>query len=356
MPSQEELAKSICESIAGRHNDDNPSMTKNVTAYFDSSKLLFTCPHEDQFKSLREHWKIGEDDYGKSFQGDGEDAKGSALVSIGDMGFSGSTFFNTSDGKYLVKSVPRHFEHSFFKEELLVPYADHMRQNLDSLLVRITDFLEAKSNVGSTFGTAPSHHIVMENTKFGEKEDKREGAEWETWDLKPVSYFYPERDVADGALTSEETKEKLADDFSEKLVLSLDNAEDLKANLQKDTAMLAKSNAVDYSLFLVRIPTDAAKSETAADGSPELPLEPPLVPPGPPSWRTGVKSSDGKYIYRAALLDFFWAKHKVHAQAMTGLIKTYNLVGNQGPMSVTTTSEEYRERFMKMCDEMIEVK
>lgn len=355
MSSQEQLAASICESIAGRHNDDNTSITKSVAAYFDSSKLAFTCPHEEEFKSLRENWKIGEDNYTKSFQGD-DDSKGSALISIGDMGFSGSTFFNTSDGKYLVKSVPRHFEHSFFKDELIVPYADHMRKNLDSLLVRITDFLEAKSNVGSTFGAAPSHHIVMENTKSGEKDDKRKDAEWETWDLKPMSYFYPERDIAGGALTSKETKEKLADNFSEKIVLSLDDAEDLKANLQKDTAMLAKANAVDYSLFLVRIPLNAAESEGAADGSPDSFLEPPQVPPGPPSWRTGVKSSDGKYIYRAALLDFFWAKHKVHAQAMTGLIKTYNLVDNQGPMSVTTTSDEYRERFLKMCNEMIEVK
>lgn len=345
MSSQEQLAASICESIAGRHNDDNTSITKSVSTYFDSSKLVFTCPHEDEFKSLRQNWNIGEDDYSKSFHGD-DDSKGSALVSIGDMGFSGSTFFNTSDEKYLVKSVPRHFEYSFFKDELIVPYANHMRQNLDSLLVRITDFLEAKSNVGSTFGAAPSHHIVMENTKFGVKDDK-------SWDLKPMSYFYPERDIAGGALTSKETKEKLADNFSETLVLSLDDAEDLKANLQKDTAMLAKANAVDYSLFLVRIPLDKADSGNTADG---LPLEPPQVPPGPPSWRTGVKSSDGKYIYRAALLDFFWAKHKVHAQAMTGLIKTYNLVDNQGPMSVTTTSDEYRERFLKMCNEMIEVK
>ena len=345
MSSQEQLAASSCESIAGRHNDDNTSITKSVSTYFDSSKLVFTCPHEDEFKSLRQNWNIGEDDYSKSFHGD-DDSKGSALVSIGDMGFSGSTFFNTSDEKYLVKSVPRHFEYSFFKDELIVPYANHMRQNLDSLLVRITDFLEAKSNVGSTFGAAPSHHIVMENTKFGVKDDK-------SWDLKPMSYFYPERDIAGGALTSKETKEKLADNFSETLVLSLDDAEDLKANLQKDTAMLAKANAVDYSLFLVRIPLDKADSGNTADG---LPLEPPQVPPGPPSWRTGVKSSDGKYIYRAALLDFFWAKHKVHAQAMTGLIKTYNLVDNQGPMSVTTTSDEYRERFLKMCNEMIEVK
>lgn len=146
MPQNEELAASICESIAGQHNDDNTSLAKGVSTYFDKSKLVFTCPHEEQFKSLREHWKIEEDEYRKSFQGENyEAAKGNALVSKGDMGFSGSTFFNTTDGKYLVKSVPRHFEHSFFKDEMLEPYAEHMRQNLSSLLVRITDFLEAST-------------------------------------------------------------------------------------------------------------------------------------------------------------------------------------------------------------------
>jgi hypothetical protein len=356
MSQNEDLAASLCDSIAGQHNEDNSSLGKGLSTYFDKSKLVFTCPHEDQFKSLRENWKIRESEYRKSFQGDNNDAvKGSALVSKGDMGFSGSSFFNTNDGKYLVKSVPRHFEHSFFRDEMLVPYANHMRQNLASLLVRITDFLEAKSNISSTLGMAPAHHIVMENTKFGEEDDKRNNVEWETWDLKPMSYFYPERDVADGALASEETKSRLADNFSGKLTLSLDDAEDLKANLQKDTAFLAKSNAVDYSLFLVRIPLDPENPKTKADGSPEVPIESPIVPPAPPTWRTGVKSADGKYIYRACVLDFFWAKHKVQAQAMTGLINTYNLVGGHGPMSVTTTSEEYRERFLKMCEEMIEV-
>jgi hypothetical protein len=357
MPTADDLAASLCDSIAGRHNDDKPSLVDDVSTYFSASSLVFTCPHEDQFKSLREHWKIGEDEYRKSFQSSNDaDAKSSALISKGDMGFSGSTFFNTSDGRYLVKSVPRHFEHSFFKDEMLVPYADHMRQNVGSLLVRITDFLEAKSNISSTLGTAPSHHIVMENTKFGEQDDNRKDVEWETWDLKPMSYFYPERDMAGGALASEETKTKLADDFSGKITLSLDDAEDLKANLQKDTAFLSKCNAVDYSLFLVRIPTESDDSEEEADGSPDMPLEPPIVPLGPPSWRTGMRSTDGQYAYRACLLDFFWAKHTVHAQAMTGLIKTYNLVGGHGPMSVTTTSSEYRERFLKMCEEMIEIK
>lgn len=355
MARHEDIASSICESIAGQHNDDDSSFTESISTYFNTNKLIFTCAHEEHFESLRELWKISEEDYHHSFKGEDGDSN-NALVSIGDMGFSGSTFFNTADGKFLVKSVPRHFEHSFFKDEMILPYAEHMRKNPASLLVRITDFLKAQRSVGSSIGLAPSHHIVMENTKFGEQDDPREDVEWETWDLKPMSYFYPERDVANGALTSEETKNKLADDFSSKIVLSLNAAADFRASLQKDTALLAKCNAVDYSLLLVRIPATPEKAETKADGSPDVPLEPPLVPPGPPSWRSGIRSADGKYIYRAAVLDFFWAKHKVHAQAMTGLIKTYNLVDRQGPMSVTTSSDEYRERFLKMCDEMVEVR
>lgn len=270
------------------------------------------------------------------------------------MGYSGSTFFTTTDSRYLVKSIPRHFEHSFFKNDMLLPYAEYMQSTPASLLCRITDFLECiQSSVGTLFGLAPSHHIVMENILFGKGED---GSEWEHWDLKPMSYFYPERDVAGGALSSEATKSKLADDFNDKMVLTLDQAEDFKAQLEKDTALLSKHNAVDYSLFLVRIPYSEATDPTTDAGAETVyPSKAPFVPPNPPSWRTGVRSADGKYIYRAAILDFFWAKHKVHAKAMTGLINAYNAVDRQGPMSVTTGSPEYRSRFMKMCTELIEV-
>ena len=263
------------------------------------------------------------------------------------MGYSGSTFFVTLNSKFLVKSIPRHFEHSFFRDDLLWPYTEYMLENPDSLLVRITDFLEHKHySIGSLLGLAPSHHIIMENILNGQDQ---ESSEWETYDLKPMSYFYPERDVASGVLTSEATKSKLADHFNEELVLTLDQAEALKAQLNKDTDLLSQCNAVDYSLFLVCIPVSAAPESTlqpeeaASHGSEPL------------SWKTGIKSADGKYVYRASILDFFWAKHKIHAKAMTGLINTYNKVDNKGPMSVTTTSPEYRERFLKMCHEMIKV-
>lgn len=166
------------------------------------------------------------------------------------------------------------------------------------------------------------------------------GDDWEDYDLKPLSYFYPERDVA--LLASEAAKAKLADKFKDKLVLKLDNAEAFKAELEKDTRLLSLCNAVDYSLFLVRIPRSAS-SDPFAD--PEVDA----------SWRTGIASSDGKWFYRAAVLDFFWAKHTLQAKAMTGLINTYNVVDRQGPMSITTNSSEYRDRFLKMCADMIEV-
>lgn len=55
-------------------------------------------------------------------------------------------------------------------------------------------------------------------------------------------------------------------------------------------------------------------------------------------------------MYRAVLLDFFWAKHKLHAMAMTGLIKSFNVFAGKGPMSITTDAKEYRTRFLGMVE------
>lgn len=238
-----------------------------------------------------------------------------------------------------------------------------------------------------------------------------------------MSYFYPERDIAGGALTSEETKSKLADKFKDKLLLTLDQAEALKYQLEKDTSLLAtvsasngarptalspsacglesalksfcasfladhaifspQCNAVDYSLFLVRIPITEAPNPF---DDPQLNATP-LLPPDPPSFRTGMPSTDGRWVYRAAVLDFFCtyfllarqrcvskllhrengpeltcdsslsgAKHKAHAKAMSLLINAYNIFDRKGPMSVTTNSPEYRQRFLNMIYDMIEVR
>lgn len=270
-----------------------------------------------------------------------------------------------------MKSVPRYHEHSFFRDDLLDMYAAHMAAHPHSLLVRICDFLASSGMaIGHQLGMAPSHHIVMDNVMYGNNEAKKAGRpEWEQWDLKPTSYFYPERDIAEGRLTSEATKSQLADEFHDKIILSKEQADEFWRCLDKDTRMLAHYNAVDYSLFLVRHQPDAPAQEVGDPSSPASatqsdqslgphgPHGPPAVSPGPPSWRTGIPSADGKFLYRAAILDFFWAKHKIQPRIMTLLINAYNkLISHHGPMSITTTPDEYRERFLKLCHDIVEIK
>lgn len=202
---------------------------------------------------------------------------------------------------------------------------------------------------------------------YGKDEAKKAGKpDWEQWDLKPTSYFYPERDIANGRLTSEATKNQLADKFNDKILLTTEQAGKFWRSLEEDTRMLAEANAVDYSLFLVRIRTNAPAHEVSnpasassppAEAEELVPREPPAAPPSPPSWRTGIPSTDGKFLYRAAVLDFFWAKHKIQPRLMTFLINAYNkLVWRHGPMSITTTPDEYRERFLKLVLEIVEVR
>lgn len=210
-----------------------------------------------------------------------------------------------------------------------------MQSHPESLLVRITDFLLAPyRTLGGLLQVVPSHHVVMENIMYGKASDPR-GDKWETYDLKPANYFYPERDVLQGRLSSEAAKDKVVDHFHDKIRITKQQCEKLKGCLDEDTDFLQAANAVDYSLLLVRYP---AGNDNQPGGS----------------WRTGILSTDRKWIYRAILLDFFWSKHKLPAIAMTALIKSYNIVDRQGPMSLTTSAREFKQRFIAMIDAIVE--
>lgn len=226
-----------------------------------------------------------------------------------------------------------------------------MELNQDSLLVRITDLLYSPTyTIGAAIGTAPSHHIIMENILFGKSScSKNQQKQWETYDLKPNDYFYPERDIAGGRLAPESVKERLIDEFPDKIRVTIDQKEELVAQLTEDSKLLQAHNAVDYSLFLIRYPADLNSSDND-----KIP-----TPPGRGSaWRNGVVSRDGKWIYRAIILDFFWAKDSLQAHTFTGLVKAFNKLKwgkDHGPMSITTTSDEYRQRFLRMVEDIVEV-
>ncbi|KAH8788149.1 hypothetical protein F5883DRAFT_657699 [Diaporthe sp. PMI_573] len=370
----EAIARSIVQTVLNGAKKGSRSPIAYILTLVSTIFSLYQLPlhkhRPEVFEKLRQqHWKVEDEEYLASFRVEDDGKPEDALRPMADMGFSGSSFFSTADQKYLVKSVPRHHEHTFFRNDLLDIYASYMGSHPKTLIIRICDFLASSGlAIGHQLGTAPNHHIVMENIMYGQEEVKRNGApKWENWDLKPTSYFYPERDIADGRLTSEATKDQLADEFNDKIILTEDQAQELWRNLEEDTRMLAHYNAVDYSLFLVRINArdsghainnDPSSSNSAAEDAVEaLPRDPPAVPPEPPSWRIGIPSADGKYVYRAAILDFFWAKHKVQPKIMTFLVNTYNkLIHHHGPMSITTTPDEYRERFLKLCHDIVEVR
>ncbi|KAJ6155165.1 hypothetical protein N7470_005731 [Penicillium chermesinum] len=237
------------------------------------------------------------------------------LKAMGDLGYFGSTFFSTQDGSFVVKSLPRRFEYSFFEADFLEPYQKHMCEHPDS---------------GTTLSWKT--FFVVERMTRAEMSGKRTIS-------KPIDYFYPERDLFPESLVSEETISKLADSFNDKLHLTREDHDKFWKAIQTDTQFLKDTNAVDYSLFLVRIP---ASSSPVALGRQS-------------AWHAGLPSADGKWKYHAVVLDFFWARHKLHAQAMSGVVQTFNVIGRKGPMSITTTADEYRQNFLSMVKGMIVV-
>ncbi|CAP97527.1 hypothetical protein E8E15_009073 [Penicillium rubens] len=330
------LTKSIQSGLLREPDKCKKTAWRRFLAFFTVRRIRLVRYELELFVRLRkEIWKFDEDEYKASFRTSAQPP----LKMIGDMGYSGSTFFSSLDGHFVIKSLPRRFEHTFFQADLLEPYYYYMRDHPDSVLVWITDYvLSPYVTLGTLFGCTPAHHIVMENILLGKDEDPN-GGQWETYDLKPIDYFYPERDLIPEPLVSEETLNKLADTFNDKLHLWKKDYDAFMQSLEADTKFLGEANAVDYSLFLVRMPA-SSKPAILGRHSP---------------WREGLPSADGKWKYRAVILDFFWARHKFHAQALSGAVQTFNVVGRKGPMSITTTAGEYREKFLTMVREMIQV-
>lgn len=350
------IARAISRNVVARSSVTR-DVLRRVLQFFAFFKLLLARYRPEDFLSLRRDvWELDETEYLESFQdpqsaGSSRKGKGkgheSELIPVGDLGYSGSTFFTTPNSKYLIKSLPRRFEHEFFTHDLFESYLQHMHANPESLLVRITDMVYTPhATLGGIVGAAPTHHIIMENLLYGKEleEDEALKKRWETYDLKPNSYFFPERDIADGKLAPESVKAKLVDEFPDRICVTSAQKKELLNMLEADTKLLADHLAVDYSLFLVRYP-----GPNVTDNRRLVPS----IKSKANAWRTGMDDVEGNWTYRVIVLDFFWAKHKLRAKVMTGLVNAFNLVAKKGPMSITADPQEYKMRFMKMVDEIV---
>lgn len=185
----------------------------------------------------------------------------------------------------------------------------------------------------------PTHHIIMENIQNG-KDDDPDADLWQSYDLKPDDYLYPRRDILPESMAGDKTMDRIVQRFEDTIRLTRDQAEQFKRTIEVDTKFLEKSGVVDYSLSLFRFPAKSlTKSEDTISGS----------------WRTGIITTDKQWAYRAVLLDFFWSKRHLRAFAAEGAVKAYNIADDKGPMSITTSPEEYRKRFLEMIDKLMEV-
>ncbi|KAH8173575.1 phosphatidylinositol-4-phosphate 5-Kinase domain-containing protein [Sarocladium implicatum] len=369
------ISASIARAITGTPTAKRSPLAY-ILAFFRFFSLYLTRFRASDFATLREEaWQLEEEAYrasfaassqagkkhrngkGKQRRSEGEEDGEEELVPVGDLGYSGSTFFTTADGRFLIKSLPRAFEYEFFARDLFSPYLKHMTQSPQSLLVRITDMVYSpRPSLGGLLSFAPTHHIVMENLLHGKEAfqdtDEEAGSgsgKWETYDLKPSDYFFPERDIADGKLAPESVKAKLVDEFPDKIRVSKEDKKTLMDQLNADTQLLADNSAVDYSLFLIRYP--GPNSRSSNESSTTIPS--PVGSDRGNAWRSGLDDADGTWTYRCVVLDFFWAKHKTRAKLMTALVGLLNLVVGKGPMSITAEAGEYRGRFLKMVDNMV---
>lgn len=243
---------------------------------FFSVVLNFNAP--TTFRELRRSWGIVEQSY--------QDAFLAPLVTLsGPLGFSGATFFNTANGEYLIKSIDRTFEWRYYYTHLLVPLSAYYLENPNTYIVHITDVLfNFAPRLARLFKTSPSNYLVMVNSAQGEG--------WEEYDLKPTSYFYPERDFLGGRWTSEKTKEMLHDEFPGEIKLTREVYDRVMSQLEKDSVFLCSMEAIDYSLFLLR----RKCGEVATPGT--------------------VRDASREWEYRFTILDFFTSTKMVRTKLM----------------------------------------
>ncbi|EPS37651.1 hypothetical protein H072_8676 [Dactylellina haptotyla CBS 200.50] len=299
--------------------------TFKLSQFFKLYNLHFKRAAPLLFLKLRtKHWQIEEESYLSQFD--------APLSPVSGLGFSGSIFFFSKDRDLIVKSVGRGFEYTFLYTQCIGAYGKYMSENDRSLLCRMTDVLFCfQHHLGGILGMAPSHYVIMENLL--KELDAEKG--WIKWDLKPQKFFEPTRDLIPDVIKTETAKSGLADAMEDdRIILTKEQKKDLWTLLERDTEFLERIETIDYSLLLGRYPV--AKN-------------PDLKPPKPENWATGVTSANGKYVYRACIVDFLWNVNQLQAK----ITRTAGMILPE--QTVTTQPGRYRREFLSMMDEYIDV-
>lgn len=158
----------------------------------------------------------------------------SSLVGLCSSGKSGSFFYYSDDGKFMLKTMSKE-EFVFFKR--LVPqYYNHLKHNPDTLMTRIFGFHTLRQDMAQKI-----YFVVMGNVFSSGHEIH------ERYDLKGSTY---------GRYTSESEDATVARkdlDFTKKgmkISLGSERAKKIIIQMRKDCRFFKKNKIIDYSLLL----------------------------------------------------------------------------------------------------------
>ena len=219
------------------------------------------------------------------------------LSELCSEGKSGSFFYYSADGKYMVKTIS-HTEHRFFRK-ILAKYYSHIVTNPDTLLVRFLGAHQIRFGRHSKFGSKRIYFVVMGNlfdTPF--KIERRFDLKG-SWAGRLFAFASPlicsTPDEKRGDITCA-LKDLDVVDLDQHIRLDDENRKLFNTQLERDSQFLASCGIIDYSLLL-GIHTISG----------DLPPEPPpaygrYVPFWQRNWG-GVLSEDKTQIYFMGVID-----------------------------------------------------
>lgn len=245
--------KEKCTLVAGAKINKHSTKAGGSSAGIrdiDSDRSGRSCRFVDYaplvFAKLREHWGIRNEDYIHSI-GPGSMLSNlmlgslSSLAELGSEGKSGSFFYFTSDGKFMVKTVHRE-EHKLLRS-ILQQYHFHMFKYRDSMLCRIVGCHVLRLSKHNKIGADKIYFVVMQNVLNTDLELHTR------FDLKGSTVG---RRSPEGARNSSKSTLKDLDllEMGQRIRLGPERRQMLLQTLEHDSEFLREKQLIDYSLLL----------------------------------------------------------------------------------------------------------
>ena len=194
------------------------------------------------FKYIREDPIFGNNISHDAWVKEWEDTKAKPREGVLGSGKSGATFVHSAHGYYMIKTIDK--REVEVQMESLQDYAQHCKDNRNTLLMRHFNLLQIDEMKNATKVLRTKYLLVFENTIAV---PQMLNIPTHKWDLKgrvpkPGKLPHPNRDP--GAIRKDKD---LLRDFR----LSPANYKEISRQLHKDTNYLKNHNLMDYSLFIV---------------------------------------------------------------------------------------------------------